>query len=196
MRKLRTILGLVGVLVSATVALALTVPPTYAPREFQTQQVHYFRVNASLGSINGQGCVLAAGTCSVKIGAVPYNSFIKAITIYPVTTFNSGTTDTLAVGTATGSGNIMAATSVHTSATASVTTTTLAGFGLTVTGGATVLASSIAPTGSNGGFDIWVTYAQTGSVATQGQAILLIDYAAPNDGTCTMVPLGSTAVAC
>ena len=190
MRKLRTILGLVGVLLSATVALALTVPPTYAPREFSSQQIHYFRVNVALGSINGQGCVLAAGSCSVKIGAEPYNSLMKAVTIYPVTTFNSGTTDTVAIGTASGSGNILAATTVHTSATASIVSSSLAGFGLAVTG------NNVTPTGSNGGFDLWVTYAQTGSVATQGQVILAIDYMAPNDGTCTMVPLGSTAAAC
>lgn len=190
MRKLRTILGLVGVLISATVALALTVPPVYAPREFQEQMIHYFRVNVALGSINGQGCVLASGSCSVKIGAVPYNSFMKAVTIYPVTTFNSGTTDTVALGTASGSGNIMVATTVHTGATASVNTTGLAGFGLAVTG------NNVTPTGAGGGFDLWVTYAQTGSVATQGQVILGIDYMAPNDGTCTMVPLGSSAAAC
>jgi len=197
MRNLRNmrviVLGLVSVLVATTVAFALTIPPTFAPRLFGEQVTHFFRINVALGSINGQGCVLASGTCSVKVGALPYNSFVRSVVVYPVTTFNSGTTDTIALGTnnASGStGNIMAATSIHTSASASVTTTALAGFGLGVTG------NSATPTGTDGGFDLWATYAQTGAVATQGQAIVILDYTPPNDGTCTQVPLGSTAGAC
>lgn len=185
--------GIAACLAFASAAFALTIPPTFAPRMFQTQQVHYFRINVSLGSINGQGCVLVSGACSIKVGALPYNAFIKQVTVYPVTTFNSTTSDTIALGIGNGSGltnDIMTAQSIHTAATSSVFTTTLGGFGLAVTG------NSATSTGANGGFDLWVTYSQVGTAATQGQAIILLDYAAPNDGTCTQVPLGSTAAAC
>lgn len=51
-------------------------------------------------------------------------------------------------------------------------------------------------TGGNGGFDIWSQYFQAGTAATQGSMVWVIEYIAPNDGSCTNVALGATAGAC
>jgi hypothetical protein len=70
--------------------------------------------------------------------------------------------------------------------------TGFAGAGEAVTGnGATA-------TGIDGGFDIYATYTvgAAGSQGTQGQVIFVIQYIAPNDGSCGPVALGATATAC
>ena len=53
-------------------------------------------------------------------------------------------------------------------------------------------------TGTNGGFDIYATYTvgAAGSQGTQGQAVFILQYISPNDGSCVNVPLGATAAAC
>src|SRR5260370_37191237 len=63
-------LGIGGFLIGPA-ALALVVPQNFAPRQFPTQQVHYARF-----SVNFNSCVYVSLTCSVKIGAIPYNSYI------------------------------------------------------------------------------------------------------------------------
>ena len=88
-------------------AFALTVPATYAPRQFQTQQTAYMRfVVQATGQgiiVNGVACAAAAtggGNCSVKVGALPYNAFVARAYQQVTTAFNSTTTDTLGLGTA------------------------------------------------------------------------------------------------
>src|SRR5437899_1353255 len=78
-------LGLGSVLVGPAV-MALTIPPTVAPRQFPTQQSHYLRF-----TVNFNSCVLVANTCSVKVGAIPYNSYLVRAFRQIVTNFNSGT---------------------------------------------------------------------------------------------------------
>jgi hypothetical protein len=172
-----------GVFVLASAALALTFPPTFAPRQFNTQQTHYLRF-----TVNFNSCVLASGTCSVKVGAVPYNAFLVRAYQQIITSFNSATTDTVAIGTAVGGGQIVAAQSVH-GAAGAATALTLPSAGITPTGNGTT------PSGGDGGFDIWAVYAQTGTAPTAGQAIYVIEYIAPNDGACQPTPISSGAPA-
>jgi len=46
-------------------------------------------------------------------------------------------------------------------------------------------------TGSNGGFDIFVTYLSAGTAPTAGQQEIMIEYIAPNDGSCVQPPIGT-----
>lgn len=167
----------------STSLFALTAPPSFSPRVFPTQQTHYLRF-----TVNFNSCALAAGTCSVKVGALPYNAFLISATQQVTTAFNSGTTDTVALGTASGGAQLVAAQSVH--AAGDATALTLVHPGIASVG------NGIAQSGANGGFDVWAVYAQTGAAPTAGQAVYLIQYAAPNDGSCAPVPLGATAPAC
>lgn len=193
--------AILGLSVISMAAFALTVPGQFAPRQFVTQQTGYIRLNVQASgqglNVNGVFCQAAAtggGNCSVRVGAVPYNSFIVRAYQQILTSFNSTTTDTIGIGTASGSANqnLVAAQSVH-GATGGATALTIvaANAGITVTG------NNITATGANGGFDLWVTFVYTGaSIATAGQAIIVLEYFAPNDGTCTDVALGQTAAAC
>ena len=171
---------------TASTVYALTSPATFAPRNFQTQQTHYVRF-----TVNFNSCVLVANACTLKIGALPYNAFIVRGYQQIVTSFNSATTDTLAVGISQTSANeLVAAQSVHGAAGVSTLTIASTGSGTQVTGnGAT-------QTGADGGFDVWVKYAQTGAAPTTGQAVIVLEYFAPNDGACAPVPTGATAGAC
>jgi hypothetical protein len=188
----KILFGLGGLIASVAVAYGLAVPVVFGPRQVYTPQVAYFRINATFNSINGQPCVLVSGACAVKIGALPYNSYVIRATQQIITNYNSGTTDTLSLGTTSaGANELVAAQSVHTGAgNQSSLTVASSGSGIQVTG------NGVTPTGANGGFDLWVKYAQTGAAPTAGQAIIILEYIAPNDGTCTDVALGATAGAC
>lgn len=197
MRYLRNLIGAAGfalatLAVSHLSAFALTSPPTYGPRNFQTQQVGYFRINVQFNQINGIPCVLVSNACTIKVGALPYNAYVIRATQQIITNFNSGSTDTVAIGISSTSANeLVAAQSVHSGAgNQSSLTVASGGSGIQVTGnGAT-------PTGTDGGFDLYVKYAQTSTAPTAGQAIIILEYIAPNDGTCVDPALGSTATAC
>ena len=168
-------------------AFALGASAAFPPRVFPSQQTHYLRFTVSFNA-----CVLAAGSCAVKVGALPYNAFVVRGYQQIVTNFNSGTTDTLSVGVSPSNANeLVAAQSVHAGA-GGVTALTLAATG----SGTQATGAGTAQTGSNGGFDVWVKYTQTGSAPTAGSAVIVLEYFAPNDGTCTAVPSGASAPAC
>jgi hypothetical protein len=176
-------------------AMAQAVPAgsrSFQAREFQTQQTHYLRF-----TLNFNSCVVPAGaaTCNIKVGAVPYNSFLTGINYQLITTFNPTTSATWSLGTNTTGTNILAAQNVFTGqATTEVSliaSNAFAGQGELVTGaGAT-------QTG-RGGFDIYAVYTTgaNGSQGTQGVVVFIISYIAPNDGTCIAVPLATTGIAC
>lgn len=170
----------------ATGVYALIVPQVFPARQFPTQQVHYTRF-----VVNFNDCVLVANTCSVRRGALPYNAFLLRAWQQIITSFNSATTDTLALATTTGGGQIVAAQSVH-GATGGATALTVvaANVGIAATG------NGIAQTGGLGGFDIWSVYAQTGAAPTAGQAVIALEWLAPNDGQCVYVAQGATSPAC
>lgn len=195
MRFLRKIGGaLVGALFAAGViastilpAFALTVPQQFAPTLFQTQQTHYIRATVSFNS-----CVYVSLVCSVKLGALPYNAFLVRGYAQTTTAWNAGTSASIGLGTVTPAVNIMASTaSTSLGASGAVAITIVsANVGLAVTG------NGIAQTGANGGFDLWATITIVGALPTAGQTTIVLEFIAPNDGSCTQVPMNTTAPAC
>ena len=184
-------LGLLTVGALASVALAQTFPP----RQLSDQQTTYTRF-----AVNFNSCVVPiAGSCSFRVGAVPYNTFMLRGTMQVYTAFNSTTADTVAIGTSSGGAQLVAATSTHTAGNAAALTMVPAGLGTGNTAGAPpgVTGNGATQTGGNGGFEIWVTLASTGAAApTAGNAVVILEYALPNDGACAAVPMGSTAPGC
>jgi len=177
--------GLFALGLAALVALpVLTIPAqaqrSPAPRLFPDQTSAYIRA-----TVNSNSCVMVSLTCSVKLGALPYNSFIVRAYQQVVTTFSGGgvTALTLALGTSVGSGNIVAAQSALTAGNASVLTVVAGGNG-------------IAQTGTLGGFDIFATLAATTGAPTAGSVVVVLEYIQPNDGSCTVVPTGAVAPGC
>lgn len=174
-------------------------PRSFSPRVFQTQQTHYLRF-----TVNFNSCVIPGGAavCASKVGTLPYNAFLKSVVMDLITVFNPTTSATIGLSTAATGATILAAQNVFTGATlgtagyvwcgTSCGAGTFAGIGLTVTG------NTIAQSGTLGGFDVYAVYTTgaNGSQGTTGQAVFIIEYYAPNDGTCALVPLGATAGAC
>lgn len=175
----------IGSFLVGPAALALVVPQQFAPRQFPTQQVHYTRFVVTFSD-----CVLVANTCSTRRAALPYNAYILRVSQQVTTAFNSATTDTLALATASGGAQLVAAQTVHAGTAGLPLTVVAANLGIAATG------NGIASTGANGGFDIWAVYAQTGAAPSAGVAVIVIEWIAPNDGSCVYVPLGSTSPAC
>jgi hypothetical protein len=185
-------LGIGALAIGPALATTLTITPlnTIPPRDLGSQQTHYVRF-----AFNYNQCQLRAAdtACSIRVASVPYNAFLVSISKQIITTFNTASVATVALGTAGQSANIMAAFNVFTAqATTAVYDTGFAGAGELVTG------AGITATGGNGGFDVYATYTSTaGSQGTQGQVIFIIQYIAANDGSCTIaVPFGGSAAAC
>jgi hypothetical protein len=188
-------LTLAGMLITGLVT-ALAAPAqaqrSFAPRSFSDQQTHYWRF-----TVNFNSCQLpaTAGSCSFRVGALPYNAFMLRAYQQVTVIFNSTTTNTLALGTTSGSGNIVAAqsTSVLSSGLLTLANPGLGPVGAGVTGNGATQTAQL-----GGGFDIWATIAYTGTLnpTPTGQAIIVLEYAAPNDGSCAPVPANATAPAC
>jgi hypothetical protein len=165
------LLGALALLAFGTgAALALTNPPSYSPRVLQTQTTVHFRKTVNFNDAN-----IATG---VKFGALPQGAYITGVRCYVSTAFNAGTTNSIAVGTtASGSDVLAAGTTAGTNCVAATTgnqnITSAAGLGLAVAAGT--------PTGSNGGFDLFARFTQTGTAATAGQVTIVIDYIANDD---------------
>ena len=176
-------------------ALALVFPGQYAPRYFPTQQTHYERHVITISSTGCTGdtaqntALFVTGSCSVKIGALPYNSFVVRAALQITTACNAGTTCTLALGTASGGAQLLAAQSILAAAgTGPLFPAVAATSGILATG------NNIASTGANGGFDLFATIAQSGGTATTGVVIFMLEYFGPNDGGCvTNVPIPTLA---
>jgi hypothetical protein len=160
-------------------------PRSYVPRTFNTQQTAYLRFTVAFNS-----CA-PAGNCTAKVGTLPYNAFLLRVYYQGETAFGS-TTNLISLGTtATTAVNIMAAVTGFQALVAPVQGTIVAGnLGVVLTG------NTIAQTGAEGGFDVYATMTFTGSAPTAGLAAFVLEYASPNDGTCTAVPLAATAVGC
>lgn len=160
-------------------------PRSFAPRSFQTQQTHYLRFTVAFNS-----CA-PVGNCTVKVGTLPYNAYLLRINYQGVTAFGS-TTNLISIGTtATSSVNIMAAVTGFQSTVAPVAGTLVAGnLGTIITG------NNVAQSGTLGGFDVYATMTFTGSAPAAGLAAFVLEFAGPNDGSCTAVPLAATAVGC
>jgi hypothetical protein len=186
--NVRAILAGLALFATSGVALALTVPASFSPRMFPSQQTHYLRF-----SFNFNSCVLASGSCTLKVGAVPYNAWVLRAYQQIVTSFNSLTSDNLSIGvTSTSANELVANQSIAAAAGGATALTVISTAAGTVKTGD--LATSTNTIGS--GFDIWVKWTQVGTAASAGAANYIIEYAAPNDGSCALVPQGSTAAAC
>jgi len=164
-------LALLGLVAFGSTAFALTVPASFPARVLQTQTTVHFRKTVNFNDAN-----ISAG---VKIGAIPAGAFITSVKCYVVTAFNAVTTNSLAIGsTATGSDFLAAGTTAGTNCVAATagfqSITAAAGLGLSVTGGAT-------PTGSTGAWDLFVRYTQTGTAATAGQVVFVVEYISNDD---------------
>lgn len=161
------LLGLVGV---GGVAFALTTPPSYSARQLPLQTTHYFRKTVNFNDAN-----ISTG---VKFGALPQGAYITSVKCFVTTAFNAGTTNVLAMGTTAAGSDILAGGTTanincNPASTGNQALGAAAGVGLTVAAGN--------PTGSNGGFDLFARYTQTGTAATTGQVTFVIDYVPNND---------------
>jgi hypothetical protein len=167
-----------------------TNPRQPEPRLLQWQQTAYVRFVFNLTTNAVNGC--STNNCVVKVGtaSLPYNSVPLRGTVQVVTAFNGTTTDVISIGTTQANANEIAS-SCNVHALGTVACTMAANLS-----GSTPTGATTAQSGSNGGFDLWVKYTNTGGVATLGQAIAILEFAMPNDGTCTLVPPGATAPAC
>jgi hypothetical protein len=191
MRILRNLLGAaavalfgLGAVATCVVpALALVVPASYPPRAFQTQQTHYIRITVPFNA-----CNYVSLACSFKAGTLPYNAFLVRAYSQSLATFTGATTMTAQLGTASGGSQIAAAFTILTAGVG--VSQTLASLGENVVGnGAT-------QTGTNGGFDVWVTLTATVAVPTAGLATIILEYIGPNDGGCAPVPMNTTPAGC
>ena len=190
--------------VMSMAAFALTVPPNFGPRQFNTQQTGYFRIhvkaNGTSVTANGLPCgALAAGLCVVKVGALPANAFVMRIYMQIYTNFNSASgTDALGLGTSTSAAtpaaaiNLMALASVHSGAGGSVAQTVVA-----ANAGSTLTNGAQAQFGQNGGQDLYLEFSNTsGAGPAAGEATLVMEFASPNDGDCIDTPIGGTPTTC
>lgn len=151
----------------ATPSLAITNPPSFAPRQFTTQQLHFFRKTFNYNDANiGSG---------VQFGSIPVNSYIDAVQCQITTAFNAGTTNTVQVGVTQTGGELLSTTTV----TAGFYNGTAADMGLVETGAASGNVNGI--TTALGGVSLWVRYAQTGTAATAGSATCIVKYIPPMD---------------
>lgn len=177
-------------------ALALVFPGQYAPRQFPLQQTHYERhvvnITATNFTVDGaqQTCTFVSSTCSVRIGALPYNAFILRAYTNPVVVCNAATTCTLSLGTASAGTQLVNAQDIKSSANGVQDTIVAANLGIAATG------NGIAQTGANGGFDLYVTITFTGAAPSAGTVAFVLEFAAPNDGGCSYTPMAATNTAC
>lgn len=197
MRKfLRNLVAAAGLALSTLAVASLVAPVAFAqpvplgqrsfvPRYFNTQQVHYTRF-----SMNANSCVYVSLVCSLKVGTLPYNAFVLRIYAQTTTTWNAGTSASIGLGTVTPAVNLLASTNFTTAAAGAQQTVVAANLGLAVTGNA------IAQSGTNGGFDLFATTTIVGALPTAGSTQFIVEWIAPNDGSCAPVPLGATAAAC
>lgn len=192
------IVGLgIGSFLIGPAALALVFPGQYAPRYFPTQQTHYERhiiniTSTSCSADTAQNVALfSAGSCSIRIGALPYNAFVVRAALQITTACNAATTCTAALGTASGGAQLLAAQSILAAAGTGVLTPAVA-----ATAGIVSTGNNTTASGANGGFDLFATIAQTGTAATAGTVVVVLEYYGPNDGGCTQVPMASTAGPC
>jgi hypothetical protein len=155
-------------------------------RIFPDQQVAYVRTTFAFNS-----CVQAANVCTVKLlnASLPYNSAVLRVTAVVHTAFNSTTTDVITLGTTAANANEISSAGCSTHAQGLVACTVLATASSATGAGAT-------QTGVNGGFDLFLKWTGGGGSPTTGLMALVIEYIMPNDGLCTTVGAGATAIGC
>jgi hypothetical protein len=164
-------LALLGLVIGGSAAFALTAPPSFPARVLQNQTTVHFRKTVNFNDAN-----IATG---VKIGAIPANAFITSVKCYVTTAFNAATTNNLLIGTTAAGGQwlasgVTAGTNCVAATLGMQNITAAAGLGMAVT-------NASPPTGSTGAWDVFVSYTQTGAVATAGQVTYVIEYVGNDD---------------
>lgn len=141
-----------------------TVPPTFPARDqgAYQQSVKYFRKLVNWNDAN-----IATG---VKFGRLPANAFLIRATCQIITAFNAVTTNVLTFG-------ITAASANEITGAADINEATLNTLQSCLAAGATGLQLTTATE-----VDLYAKYAQTGTAATAGQAIWVLEYINNNDG--------------
>jgi hypothetical protein len=134
--------------------------PVGTGRRFHTQQVHFLRktVNYNDAGIATDGTVL--------VGTMPPNSFVIATNVHVQTVFNAATTNVLLVGTAATNNALVASADVNEAAVATTRVAPATQPGL------------LAPTVD---IDLFAVYTQTGTAATTGKAVIVVEYVPPTD---------------
>jgi hypothetical protein len=128
-------------------------------RQHNTQQVHYLRF-----AVNFNDSGIASGTAKQWL---PKGAIIKDTSVYIGAAFNATTTNVLTVGTNAGSfNNIVAG--------ADVDETTIA-----ITNGIKPTGVALGPLPADA--QVFATYTQTGTAATAGSAVVIIQYVPNND---------------
>jgi hypothetical protein len=120
---------------------------------------------------------------------LPNAAYIMSIDVDVTTAFNAATTNTIAIGATPSTSDFLAPTSV--SSTGVQHLTSAAGLGIAVTGpvfnpetvspGAAFSCPSALQLAINCALPVFFRYAQSGTVATAGQATFVITYAPNND---------------
>ena len=131
-------------------------------RDTGQAMVHFYRKrvrfsDAAFASANG-----------MKIGRLPARAYIGLIDWHVATAFNSGTSDTLQLGSTPGAADILAATTIHAS-------------GITHHTAAAGLGIAVTPTFTTD-VDIWAKWTASGAAATAGELVLIIFYVPELDG--------------
>lgn len=129
------------------------------PRTFHTQQVHYLRKVVNWNDTN-----IATG---VKFGTLPAGAVCIGGHVHVTTAFNAGTTNSLSVGQVTTATELIAAASAVAGT---------AGVKLNIAPNASPFLIDLAAD-----TDIYVLYAQTGTAASAGRAVITIEFAVNND---------------
>lgn len=131
-----------------------------------SQQVCYSRV-----TINFNDPRIASG---VWYATIPKNSYILQIDAQVVTAFNAGTTNVITIGATAASANEILASGITAGTPGIYHLTTAAGLGNLITNNPTFQTTL-------SGVPIFVKYAQTGTAATTGQAIIVLTFIKNND---------------
>lgn len=173
--KLFTRSGFVSAMLAGAFAFLGVAPApaqtvNYSPRVIPLQVVQTFRKTVNFNDAN-----IATG---VKFGALPQGAYLISVRCFIVTAFNAGTTNSLAIGTTAAGSDILAG---GTTGGTNCVAGTAGEQALTSAVGLGVTPYAGTPTGSNGGFDMFARFTQTGTAATAGKVIFIINYIPDND---------------
>lgn len=128
-----------------------------AARQLPFQATHYLRRRVTFADVSGT---------QYKMGTLPMGAVVLGTSVSVKTVFNAASTNVLIVGTAGDDDALVAAGGVDETAVA-----------LTRVAPAT-LAGQVAPSADT---DIYTKYTQTGTAATTGDAVVIVEYVPDND---------------
>ena len=151
--------------------------PISAPRTPTTNAPVCMRKTVNLADFGANGLV---ANC-LLLGSIPVDSYIKHVSCELIAAFNAGTTNVLTLGVTSASANELLAAGDITEATVGyyVPATPLLVLGRRQTQTAQAAISGVDYCQS--GVGLWAKYTQSGTAATTGQAIFVIEYIAAGD---------------